>query len=168
MTFALNGTSIDLDQEILSSLLFPVLSIIFFLLIFRIIVFAIKSLIGKVTERLPEGHSLTELSKIAKEFPVQKNWQEIKDNWDIRINRETGKITVKRKTDDGKAGDSTLKPTEIQVTELAQLPAEIRQLVDKTDQSHSPFPYELKQKLKRTALIVFVIALFYGLRRFFG
>lgn len=135
MDITINGTTIPLDPSILSSLVFPIFSIVIFFIIFGVVGLIIRSGFKNIAKQLPTGASLKEINKIVKQFPKGVSWTQLKNEWDIKMDRETGRITVKRKTSVGKEGDSTIKPTEIQVTQLAQLPGILRKLVKQADQS---------------------------------
>lgn len=181
---------------------FILISIAIPIIIFALVpIMIIRSVIKNVKSKLPAGVDLNQLRQVARQFPKGVNWDLLKKEWDMKLDRETGKFVIKKKTAVGKEGDSTLKPTEIQVTQLSQLPTALRKLVNATGgdkpsseaiqftpagtprsasstistpkttgpkQTHSPKSYELVQKIKRIAIIIFLIGLFYGLGSFFG
>jgi len=187
--------------ELSNLILFIPGAIILFLLIFFLIAgVIIRSVFKSISRQIPIK-TIKELHALGKQFPQGISWEQLKKDWDMKIDRETGKFIIKKKTAAGREGDSTLKPTEIQVTELAQLPAALRQLVSKVNQEekgnagikftpsptptsasstistpkatsqkqgYSPRSYEIIQTIKRIAIVIFLLGLFYGLGSIFG
>lgn len=180
---------------------FILISIAIPIIIFALIpILIIRSVIKSVKSKLPAGTSFGQLRQVLKQFPKGVNWEQLKREWDIKIDRETNKLTIKRKTTAGLEGDSTLGPTELQVTQLAQLPSVLRKLINETEagkkssesieftttqtptsasstisapkttapkQMGSPKSYEIIQTIKRVAIIIFLVGLFYGVKSFF-
>lgn len=184
-----------MESPIVFASLIPVITT--FIMIFGIS-FAIKSALKGVSKQIPI-QSIKEIQMIAKQFPKGVSWKDLKKDWDLKINRENGKLTIKKKTAAGMDGDSTLGPTEVQVTQLAQLPGVLRKLINETaadkqnntgivfktnqtptsasseinapkttapKQMGSPKSYEIIQTIKRVAIILLLIGLFYGVKSF--
>jgi len=119
-----------MESPIVFASLIPVITT--FIMIFGIS-FAVKSALKGISKQIPMK-SIKEIQMIAKQFPKGVSWKHLKKDWDLKIDRETGKLTIKKKTTAGMEGDSTLGPTEIQVTQLAQLPGVLRKLINATDE----------------------------------
>lgn len=131
MNITVNGQTVYIDPDTIFSwlpILFPVL---FFLIFFGILGAVIKNVMKQVKGQFPAG-TLRELQNIRRQLPRGVTWQQLTNQWDIKVDRETGKIKIRKKTE---SGESTLGPTEMQVTQLAQLPQAMRQMLNVLDQS---------------------------------
>ncbi len=137
MDITINGVTIPFDSDMMPNLVFPIISIVIFFLVFGFMGAVAKSVLKNVAKQLPTGASLKEINKIVKQFPKGINWSQLKNEWDIKMDRQTGRVTVNTKTTAGREGDSTLKPTELEVTQLAQLPGILRKLVNDKGQVQS-------------------------------
>ena len=184
MNITINGQPVYIDSEILSMILPGVFMLVFFLVFFGIIGFIIRSVMNHVGKQFPAG-TLKELQSIRRQIPKGMTWQQLIAQWDVKKDRETGKVTIKRKTT---AGESGLSPTEFQVTELAQLPRIMRDLLNglveqkqskKTSASSSPIPVrpqtssnpfvgEAWSTFKRIALGIALLILLYSIGYFLG
>ncbi|MBU0706206.1 hypothetical protein KJ657_04480 [Patescibacteria group bacterium] len=169
----------------LFTILIPGISILSIVIFFLIPIIIIRSIIKGISGKFPAGTNLSQLREIAKKLPTGMDWQKLMREWEIKSDPVTKRITLKRKT-------GSNMPQEIQVDNITQIPEALKQFTDKNgqnkelpskppasapasissprnigpEQTHSPRSYELGQTIKRIALIIFLIWLFYGLRNF--
>lgn len=136
MTITVNGNPVYIDPEKIMSYLPVVLPIVIFFIVFGVFGAVIRSVsksVIDVKKQFPQG-TLRELQSIRSQISRGVTWQEVLDQWDIKVDRETKKITIRKKS---VAGESSLSPTEMQVTQLAQLPAAMRQMIGQVQQNKS-------------------------------
>ncbi len=136
MNITVNGEPVYIDPDTILEFIPIIFPVIFFLIFFGIIASVIRS-VGKsvktIKNQFPKG-TLKELNNIRRQLPKGMNWQQLMDQWDIKIDKESGKIKIKKKS---QSGESTIGPTEMKVTHMAQLPAAMRKALNILDQNTS-------------------------------
>ena len=172
-------------------LLSTVIPLIIFILIPALIV---RSILKAIRKQLPGGASVRQLIQISKELPKGSEWQEFKHRWEIKTDPVTQKITIQRKPDVPLPVGKDV-PTEIKISDLSELPGIVKKLSKETQSAtiqeppsrplysasssirenqgpgsppsfQSPKSYEVLQTVKRVALIILGLGLFYGIKVF--
>jgi len=174
---------------------FMLISIIIPIIIFMLVpIFIIRSVVKAIKNQLPAGASFSQLKEIAQQFPKGTNWQTFINQWEIKVDPGTRKITLKRKPGAPLPPGKNVQ-TEIQLDSLAQLPEFIKKLSGPSSQTAIPEPpspapvsesskishgvqgsnsdpfqspkgYEVAQTIKRVALVLLLLGFFYALKDF--
>lgn len=193
MEFSASGA--DAIPWILVSIIVPII-------IFTLIpVLIIRSVMKGLKRNLPAGISVSQITKIARQFPKGANWQKIMKEWDFKTDPVTKRLIVKRKTDAPTMPGNM--SSEFRIDSLSQLPGILQQLdsgqattitqsgkIESNEPaspppvsapsrisessvktgpigpSQSPRSYEIIQTIKRVAIILLLIGLFYGIKDF--
>lgn len=190
MEFSASGT--EAIPLILISFLIPLITFIL------VPIFIIRSVMKAIKGKLPVGTSISQLTRMAKQLPKGAEWQKFNSQWEIKSDPITKKIIIKRKPgvplptegnmqSEIQVNNITELPTLIkklsdeagQVSQTAipeppsPSPASASSKITQAQtkgprQLQSPNNYEIIQTIKRVAIVIMLIGIFYGLKGFFA
>lgn len=130
----------------------------------------IRSVFKGLKRNLPAGTGLSQIRSLINQVPKGVNWQKIRQEWDIKS--ELPKI-MKQMSMSTKDIPTTLKSGKIESKEPpSPKPSSASSRITSVKTTHSgqmqsPKSYEIIQTIKRVAIVVLLLGLFYAVKDFF-